>query len=71
MTSGKYISKVSVQMEATYSVVGEKSRQKASVVGPKNPGDGFPVIVVLLSNNKKRKDISFHLIFFLCFMFTT
>ena len=42
-------------MVETYSVVDEKSRQQAPVVGHKNLPDGFP-IVVWLSCLKIKKD---------------
>ena len=44
-------------MVETYSVVDEKSRQQAPVVGHKNLPDGFPIVVWLscLKKEKKKK----------------
>ena len=42
-------------MVETYSVVDEKSRQQAPVVGHKNLPDGFPIVVWLSCLKKEKK----------------
>ncbi len=57
-------------MVETYSVVDEKSRQQAPVVGHKNLPNGFPIVVWLscfLKKKKKDREIVCLILYDLCY----